>query len=51
MLHLAVVKQEVGLVDMIIERGADTNAKEIDTGDTPVHLLMNVFTKNSLNSR
>ena len=50
LLHLAVIKQDVILVEEIIAKGADVNARDINTGDTCLHLLMNVYTKNHTNS-
>lgn len=51
MLHLAVAKLEVIIVEKLIEKGCNVNVKETNTGDTPLHLLINVFSKNSTNSR
>lgn len=50
-MHLAVVKQEVLIVEQLISKGSDVNAVDANTGDTPLHLLMNVYSKNSNNSR
>jgi hypothetical protein len=47
LLHLAVAKLEVPMVQKLIDRGINPNAKEINTGDTALHLLINVFSKNS----
>jgi len=44
-MHLAVVKLEIGLVRSLILKGADVNKADCD-GNTPLHLVMNVFSKN-----
>lgn len=45
-MHLAVVKLEVWIVKKLLMRGADVNKADCD-GNTPLHLVMNVFSKNS----
>ena len=44
-MHLAVVKLEVWIVKMLIMKNADVNKTDCD-GNTPMHLVMNVFSKN-----
>lgn len=44
-LHLAIVRTNLVLTDMIIKRGADVNITDSD-GNTPLHFIMNVFSKN-----
>jgi ankyrin repeat protein len=44
-MHLAVVKLEVWIVKKLIQKGADVNKPDCD-GNTPLHLVMNVFSKN-----
>lgn len=44
-LHLAIVRTNLMLTDMMIKRGADVNVKDAD-GNTPLHFIMNVFSKN-----
>ena len=52
MLHQAIAKLEVFVVEKLIERcEIDINVKEGNTGDTPLHLLMSVFPKNTTNSK
>jgi ankyrin repeat protein len=43
-LHLAVVRAELQLIDLMIKRGAEVNLIDAD-GNTPLHFIMNVFTK------
>jgi ankyrin repeat protein len=43
-LHLAVVRANLLLTDMLIKRGAEVNVVDID-GNTPLHFIMNVFSK------
>lgn len=45
-MHLAVVKLEVWVVKKLLMRGADVNKPDCD-GNTPMHLVMNVFSKNA----
>jgi len=45
-MHLAVVKLEVWVVKKLLMRGADVNKPDVD-GNTPLHLVMNVFSKNA----
>jgi ankyrin repeat protein len=45
-MHLAVVKLEVWIVKKLLMKGADVNKADCD-GNTPLHLVMNVFSKNS----
>lgn len=45
-MHLAVVKLEVWIVKKLLMRGADVNKADCD-GNTPLHLVMNVFSKNA----
>ena len=44
-LHIATVKVELSLADMMIKRGADVNIIDSD-GNSPLHFIMNVFSKN-----
>ena len=44
-LHLAVVRTNMMLTDMMIKRGAEVNVADSD-GNTPLHFIMNVFSKN-----
>jgi uncharacterized protein len=44
-LHLAVVRTNLLLTDMMIKRGAEVNVEDSD-GNTPLHFIMNVFSKN-----
>jgi len=43
-MHLAVVKLEIWIVRALIQKGADVNKTDCD-GNTPLHLIMNVFSK------
>lgn len=43
-LHLAVVRNNLMLTDMIIKRGAEVNVAN-DEGNTPLHFIMSVFSK------
>lgn len=45
-MHLAVVKLEVWIVKKLLLKGADVNKADCD-GNTPLHLVMNVFSKNA----
>ena len=51
LMHLAVAKLEVICVEKLIEKGALINAKDANSGDTPLHLLINVFSKNAINAK
>ncbi len=44
-MHLAVVKLEIWIIRALILKGADVNKADCD-GNTPLHLVMNVFSKN-----
>ena len=44
-LHLAIVRTNLSLTDMMIKRGAEVNIADSD-GNTPLHFIMNVFSKN-----
>lgn len=44
-MHLAVVKLEVWIVKKLLMKNADVNKTDCD-GNTPLHLVMNVFSKN-----
>lgn len=44
-MHLAVVKLEIWIVRSLIMKEADVNKADCD-GNTPLHLVMNVFSKN-----
>lgn len=43
-LHIAVVRNDHLLSDMMIKRGAEVNVADAD-GNTPLHFIMNVFSK------
>ncbi len=43
-LHLAIVRTNLLLADMMIKRGADVNIVDSD-GNSPLHFIMNVFSK------
>ena len=43
-LHLAVVRANMFLADLMIKRGAEVNVVDCD-GNTPLHFIMNVFSK------
>lgn len=43
-LHLAVVRTNRLLTDMMIKRGAEVNVVDHD-GNTPLHFILNVFSK------
>ena len=45
-MHLAVVKLEVWIVKRLLMKGAQVNKADCD-GNTPLHLVMNVFSKNA----
>lgn len=45
-LHLAVVRLEIWLIKELIMRGADINKTDCD-GKTPLHFIMNLFSKNA----
>ena len=49
-LHLAVVRANLLLTDMMIKRGAEVNVVDSD-GNTPLHFIMNVFSKNETKYR
>lgn len=44
-LHLAVVRLEIWLIQALIRRNADVNKTDCD-GKTPLHFVMNLFSKN-----
>ena len=44
-LHLAVVRLEIWLIKALIEKNADVNKTDCD-GKTPLHFVMNLFSKN-----
>ena len=43
-LHLSVVRTNLLLTDMMIKRGAEVNVVDSE-GNTPLHFIMNVFSK------
>ena len=47
-MHLAVAKLEVKLVIKLIMRDADVSFPDASTGDHPLHLLISVFSKNTV---
>lgn len=49
-LHLAVVRGNLLLADLMIKRGAEVNVFDCD-GNTPLHFIMNMFTKNDTKVR
>lgn len=50
-MHLAVARLDVKTVVKLIMRQIDVNGKDTATGDTPLHLLMNVYCKNTIAAR
>lgn len=50
-MHLAVAKLDTKSIIKLIMHGADANVKDKNTGDTPLHLLMNVYTRNVIATR
>ena len=50
-MHLAVAKLDVESVRLLIKNGADINDKDSSSGDTPVHLLVNVYSKSFSSAR
>jgi len=46
-LHLAVVRLEIWLIQALIKENADVNKADCD-GKTPLHFVMNLFSKNSI---
>ena len=44
-LHLAVLRLEIRLVEALLLRGADPNKTDYE-GKTPLHFIMNLFSKN-----
>lgn len=50
-MHLAVAKLDVKSVIKLIMRKAPVNIRDSVTGDTPLHLLVNVFMKNAVAGR
>lgn len=51
LMHLAVAKLDVKSVIKLIMRKSPVNIKDTVTGDTPLHLLINVFMKNAVAGR
>ncbi|TNV86312.1 hypothetical protein FGO68_gene14153 [Halteria grandinella] len=51
LMHLAVAKLDVKSVIKLIMRKSPVNIKDTVTGDTPLHLLVNVFMKNAVAGR
>ena len=49
-LHLAVVRANLLLVDMMIKRRAEVNVVDCD-GNTPLHFMMNIFSKSETKYR
>jgi len=43
--HLAVVKLKISIIQSLIDKKADLNKQDSD-GNTPLHLVMNIFSKN-----
>jgi hypothetical protein len=48
LMHLAVAKHDVKAVVKLIMQGANVNAIDLKTGDTPLHLLINNYMKNQV---
>ena len=44
-LHLAIVRLKLQIIEALVEKKANLNRKDSD-GNTPVHLIMNIFSKN-----
>lgn len=51
LLHLAIAKLNVPIVEQLLARGSEVNIKDSVTGDTPLHLLITVFQKSSRSSK
>ena len=49
-LHLSVVRANLQLTDLMIKRGAEVNVIDCD-GNTPLHFIMNVFSKSETKYR
>jgi ankyrin repeat protein len=43
--HLAIVRLQISIIQSLIDKGADLNKQDSD-GNTPLHLVMNIFSKN-----
>ena len=44
-MHLAIVRLKISLISALIDKKADLNKQDSD-GNTPCHLVMNIFSKN-----
>lgn len=51
LMHIAVAKLDVKTVEILLQKGAPANVKDLAQGDAPIHLLINVFSKNVQNAR
>jgi Ankyrin repeats (3 copies) len=47
-MHLAVARLDVKAVVKLMMKSAEVNFKDTFTGDTPLHLLVNVYMKNAI---
>ena len=44
-MHLAIVRLKISIIQNLIDKQADLNKQDSD-GNTPLHLIMNIFSKN-----
>jgi ankyrin repeat protein len=44
-LHLAIVRLKLQIIEALVQKGAKLSKRDSD-GNTPVHLIMNIFSKN-----
>jgi ankyrin repeat protein len=45
LLHLATIQQKTTIIDSLVNRNVDLNKQDYE-GNTPIHLIMNIFSKN-----
>ena len=50
-MHIAVAKLDVKAVVKLVMRQANVNAIDLKSGDTPLHHLMSVYTRNQVASQ
>ena len=48
-MHLVIVRFELPIMKLLIEKSADLNRTDVD-GNAPIHLLMQVYSKNRISS-